>query len=209
MISVLMAIRPKWCGLIFSGKKTVELRKTKPRQLTPIKVYVYCTKPSQSSLFRAGGTVLSNDELYRLPNGTLRYGNSIELVLLADDIGPSNFLNGKVIGEIICENIEELTVPQKTPYSMRTAATLSSACLKPEEARTYFGGNMGYAWHITGAKLYDKPKALTDFRRASPPKTEITRPPQSWCYVEEDNDCPNCGAKMDESEGENDGRETD
>lgn len=205
MTSVLMAIKPKWCELIFSGKKTVELRKTKPKQLTPIKVYVYCTKPSQSSLFRAGGTVLSNDELYRLPNGDLRYGNSIELVLQDGVFGPSNFLNGKVVGEIICEDIDVLTVPREPPYSIRTAATLSSACLKPEEARTYFGGNMGYAWHITGAKLYDKPKALTDFRRVCAndlycencamfnnytnvcgnAALVLKRAPQSWCYVEE------------------------
>lgn len=45
MKSVMISIQPKWCELIASGKKTVELRKTKPDIDTPFKVYIYCTKP--------------------------------------------------------------------------------------------------------------------------------------------------------------------
>ena len=43
MKAVLMSIKPKWCALIASGQKTVEVRKTKPRLETPFKVYIYCT----------------------------------------------------------------------------------------------------------------------------------------------------------------------
>ena len=44
MKAVLISINPKWCKLIASGKKTVEVRKTKPKLETPFKVYIYCTK---------------------------------------------------------------------------------------------------------------------------------------------------------------------
>lgn len=44
MKSVLISIQPKWCELIASGKKTVEVRKTKPNLSTPFKCYIYCTK---------------------------------------------------------------------------------------------------------------------------------------------------------------------
>ena len=44
MKSVLISIKPKWCELIVSGKKTVEVRKTKPKLETPFKCYIYCTK---------------------------------------------------------------------------------------------------------------------------------------------------------------------
>ena len=44
MKSVLISIQPKWCELIASGKKTVEVRKTKPKLGTPFKVYIYQTK---------------------------------------------------------------------------------------------------------------------------------------------------------------------
>lgn len=43
MKSVLIAIQPKWCELIASGKKTIEVRKTAPKLQTPFKCYIYCT----------------------------------------------------------------------------------------------------------------------------------------------------------------------
>lgn len=43
-IGVLLPIKPKWCELIASGKKTIEVRKTRPKIETPFKCYIYCTK---------------------------------------------------------------------------------------------------------------------------------------------------------------------
>ena len=50
MKAVLMSIQPKFCELIASGKKTVEVRKTKPKLETPFKVYIYCTKDKDNLL---------------------------------------------------------------------------------------------------------------------------------------------------------------
>ena len=44
MQAVLISIQPGWCELIASGKKTVEVRKTKPKLKTPFKVFIYATK---------------------------------------------------------------------------------------------------------------------------------------------------------------------
>jgi predicted transcriptional regulator len=44
MKSVLISIQPKWCELIASGKKTVEVRKTIPKIEKPFKCYIYCTQ---------------------------------------------------------------------------------------------------------------------------------------------------------------------
>lgn len=43
MKAILMSIKPKRCEKIFSGEKTIEVRKTAPKE-TPFKVYVYQTK---------------------------------------------------------------------------------------------------------------------------------------------------------------------
>ena len=43
MKSVLISIQPKWCELIASGEKTVEVRKTRPKLETPFKCYIYMT----------------------------------------------------------------------------------------------------------------------------------------------------------------------
>ena len=42
--SVLISIQPKWCELIAYGKKTVKVRKSRPKLETPFKVYIYCTQ---------------------------------------------------------------------------------------------------------------------------------------------------------------------
>lgn len=41
--AVMISIRPEWCQLISLGKKTVEVRKTRPKLETPFKCYIYCT----------------------------------------------------------------------------------------------------------------------------------------------------------------------
>lgn len=43
MKAVLLSDKPKWCDLIASGKKTIEVRKTRPKIDTPFKVFIYCT----------------------------------------------------------------------------------------------------------------------------------------------------------------------
>lgn len=42
--SILLSVRPRYCELIASGKKKVELRKNEPKIKTPFKCYIYCTK---------------------------------------------------------------------------------------------------------------------------------------------------------------------
>lgn len=44
MKSVLISIKPRWCGLIANGQKTVEIRKNRPTLETTFKCYIYCTK---------------------------------------------------------------------------------------------------------------------------------------------------------------------
>lgn len=43
MKSVLISIKPKWCELIASGEKTIEVRKSAPKEV-PFKAYIYETK---------------------------------------------------------------------------------------------------------------------------------------------------------------------
>ena len=49
MKKVLISIHPSWCAEIFNGQKTIEVRKSFPRQLeTPFEVLVYCTKGKEN-----------------------------------------------------------------------------------------------------------------------------------------------------------------
>lgn len=79
--SVLISINPKWCQLISIGKKTFELRKTKPKLKVPFKCYVYCTKNR------------NDKDILEIHSG-----------------GKIKKANGKVIGEFICDKIVPVSV---------------------------------------------------------------------------------------------------
>ena len=155
--SVLLSIKPKFCELIASGKKTVEIRKNCPKIDTPFKVYIYQTK-----------------------------GRWIYKIL--EWLG---LYQQKVIGEFVCDDI---CVWEDLIYGKYYASIdeLNATCLTSKELWIYQkAGQKLYAWHISNLVIYDKPKELSEFHKrcndiygcgAMPP---LTRPPQSWCYVEE------------------------
>lgn len=39
--AVLLSIRPEWCEKIINGRKTIEVRKTRPKMNPPFKCYIY------------------------------------------------------------------------------------------------------------------------------------------------------------------------
>lgn len=119
---------------------------------------------------------------------------------------------GKVIGEFVCDKVY-LIKNQGSRFSVAdeeqsvTNEIARQSCLDYDDMVSYLGNKDGYGLHITDLKIYDKPKELSEFRKkgfmteeewlfnlypnthchydAWAKKFEITRPPQSWCYVEE------------------------
>lgn len=77
-------------------------------------------------------------------------------------------------------------------------------CLSNDELDSYLGDKTGYGWHLDNVAVYDKPRELSEFRKPCPYgnmpcgvcedysdysgecRNIVTRPPQSWCYVEEE-----------------------
>lgn len=174
MKAVLISIQPKWCRLIASGKKTVEVRKTKPKLETPFKCYIYCTQ---------GKGITDN---YRLEN---------------NDLG-----NSKVIGEFVCDKIIKLNYSCGSYRCegldrVENDRIASASQLSLYDMKNYLICKDGYAWNISDLIIYDTPKELSEFYLAcnKPSGTDcsmcidhrenscksITRPPQSWCYVED------------------------
>lgn len=89
MKAVMISIQPKWCELICSGKKTLEVRKTKPKLETPFKCYIYETKGNYGSgkvigEFVCDGIIVAERGCYsRLPQ-TKTMINSYDLLDYAD-----------------------------------------------------------------------------------------------------------------------------
>lgn len=199
MKAVMISIQPKWCEKIASGEKTIEVRKTKPKCKTPFKCFIYCTKASKKQQYVCGSLVFNTDELYRHPTQGIKYGDSVEL--MACEIGSystDNFLNGRVIGEFVCDKIDKISVVN--------IEQLTQACLTSKEVIEYAKGKTLYGWHICELKIYDKPKELSEFYKpldcdkcgaskikdaylycAECHSPKMTKAPQSWCYVEGEN----------------------
>lgn len=207
MNEIMLSVHPKWCGLIAIGKKTVEVRKTRPKIETPFKCYIYETKDSGKFDF-----VYDEDEYYFDPS----------------------LVKGKVIGEFTCDRIYELeTQAPGGSYYVKgedkptTNDVARRSCLILKDMHEYLQSKVGYGWNISYLKIYDEPKRLSDFcvddkeaitgcrhrfrcgqpesvtqhggwikgsyccMKSGEPewcekclKKPLVKPPQSWCYVE-------------------------
>lgn len=220
----MISIQPKWCRLIVSGKKTIEIRKTKPKLTPPFKCYIYCTYGSPT-------IGIFNNKIFECEDDDFDWYNRHTLFPC----------NGKVIGEFVCDKIDwiarcgtrnddiRLRIVGERLYTMDIFNGYLNQCqLSRPEIAEYAKCSDIYGWHISDLVIYDKPKELREFSimdkdaikkcnnriRAGQPETVIknggwiqgsfgclksgipewckncltkplTRPPQSWCYVEE------------------------
>lgn len=189
MKAVLMSIHPKWCELIFSGEKTIEVRKTAPKLEVPFKVYMYETLGKRTSCRQCD--IWQTCDL-RSPFGCHEGA-------------------GAVVGEFVCDFVKEC-IPDFCPYHQvffNYFFESGNDCLTEKERRKYGNGSSLYGLYITEAKRYDTPKELYEFTKACDFRSNcgvctrkkyliedgiaqfmgcdqhIYRAPQSWCYVHE------------------------
>ena len=190
--AILLSIRPEWVQEIGEGKKTIEVRRTRPKLQPPFKCYIYCTLPRKTK-------------------------SHVMFLSICDD-GEIREMNGKVVGEFVCDQITWLThtgftgfpgnklVAMKSYYMVNNSFDFSDSCLTIDQIEKYLDGGDGYAWHISDLKIYETPKELTEFHTWKKCKScsksgyestaciydencmvpvAITKAPQSWCYVED------------------------
>ena len=184
MKAVLMSIKPLFGFKIAKKDMIWEIRKNKPTLSPPFKVYFYCTKQKERFAVSAGNYVFT-DNLY-LDGNVLTYGTDFKQLLT-----PTVQFNGKVIGEFVCDRIEEWDSEYWNDNSVYQAISridyddegdyewvnISSneddnpsdnylckeSCLSFEEIQRYAGNGRFYAWHISDLVIYDKPKELSEF----------------------------------------------
>lgn len=195
MKSVLISTHPKWVEKIChkigedeTGKaiyeKRIEVRKTAPQEV-PFKCYIYETKGQYVKFTHGAHT---------------KYGYGC----------------GKVIGEFICNSVDEYHYDYCDGVDIDDDTILETA-IDREDINIYAKGKTLYGWHISDLKIYDTPKELSEFnavckyinedkschfRKVMCPYQQfdynedgsinivecsrvITRPPLSWCYVED------------------------
>ena len=165
--AVLISIKSKWCSLIATGKKTVEVRKTIPKLDTPFKCYIYCTKAPIGWFFMNSPDVRRDGKVI----GEFVCDKIERFSVTTDD--------NSTISEKDMVNKSCMTIHELAQYELDAI---------PKEFTIYKIGV--YGWHISDLKIYDRPKDLNEFEGLSKTKfgyepIEIKRPPQSWRYVEE------------------------
>ena len=178
--AIMLSIAPKWCELIASGKKTIEVRKTRPAIDTPFKCYIYCTNTRP---YLVWGDVFRGNWETEFTH-LVGYGRK-EAERIWD------VFNGRVMGEFVCDDIEKLTYNfdgygDEWHEWNDEYVDYKDMCLSEKELEDYLGANNGYGWHISDLKIYDKPKDLGEFFKDIYGKlVPLKRPFQSWGYVEE------------------------
>lgn len=192
MESVLFPIHAEPCNYIVQGIKEWEFRTRPPKIETPYKGYIYCT----------GGRLLYEN---------FPHGNLSREIKLADYryAKQSHALNGKVIGEFICDRtVEVVRHGFVNPFAINSQV-LEKGHLSNSEFLSYTDHYRKdlYALHISQLVIYDKPKDITAFKRphnrancgvrdcgfygsgrcaigGNCDKLTIRKAPQSWCFAE-------------------------
>lgn len=177
MKTVLISIQPKWCELIAIKKKSLEVRKNRPKLETPFRCNIYETRKKW---------------WYKLL-APLKSFAWVETVISGQ---------GKVIGEFICDTIVPISVKYSDINSHLALREFPLTCLTDKQIIDYLGnGVTGYGWHISNLKIYEKPLDISNFFHACDKPSDqncyvceesgkarckqLIRAPQSWCYVME------------------------
>lgn len=201
--AVLISIQPKWCELKANGKKTIEVRKSCPSK-TPFKSYIYCTKKDMAEPFLyygKGGKELATEK-----------GKVIGEFLCdrIEKIEPcfEYYSNGYDVDDDMltytCLTREELMQYGKGATLYGWHITDLVIYDKPKELREFWAYNN--EWHKRFGEQYDyccynattnSGEAWVDcagyegvyncyrcWEEWSGWCHRLTRPPQSWCYVE-------------------------
>ena len=187
MKSVLISIQPKWCKLIASGEKTIEVRKTAPQMPLPFKCYIYCTKsrkPYESfginnKPVECSGYVIGEFECKDVRNYCNNpYGRHKYFIsdLKATCLTMEDLWSYGKRKELYGWHISDLVIYDKPKGLDKFIVKSDLGCCNEGKCRNCHFFDKG-----NGFNVEDDCTATFDTDEYKP----LRRPPQSWCYVKE------------------------
>lgn len=174
--AVLISIRPGWVEEILSGKKTLELRKTKPKLKTPFKCYIYCALGRGNAFGEVfGGLVVGEFVCDRIESvfgsAYLKMPESAFAESCLNMFQIDTYLDGK---DGYFWHISDLKVYDKP----KRISQFTSICRFRYEDHECL-----YREVLCNCQKIDyNPDGLVNVALCT---KKMKRPPQSWCYVEE------------------------
>jgi predicted transcriptional regulator len=179
MKSIIISIKPEHALNILNGLKTLELRKSVPKDFVGW-VYGYVTKGGKLDLI----------DQRNLCVGEVKKENTYALLVKPKVL---RTLNGTIPFRFWFDEYEELDVSYSawTYAPLKNQDIIKQLCLTSKQIEDYSYNGITYkdlyAWHIKKLDIFDKPMALGDFNKigheAFTGYFVLTRPPQSWQYV--------------------------
>lgn len=192
MKSIMTSVSPYLCEKIANGQCKILVRKSALKEV-PFKAYIYCTKTKNK---------------WNLSDYEGAYQNSVGEIVYAQQHVIGEFICNEI------EAFHEWELSPQGKFAefeeKRLKKFLSASCLSIAEV-VHYRENLPYykplyGWHISDLKIYDKPKELSEFKKPCPTKEKgdcltcdcladndyggictnfVTRPPQSYMFVEE------------------------
>ena len=178
---IILSIQSQWLEKILTGKKTIEIRKSMPKDCEyPIDVYLYCTK-GKPYLYES----FSEDWWWN--DGVLepladRYGVRLSDFELPEKFhdsesrGWNKLLNGFIVAKFTLNKADEIYcdrlingVGHTYFYTLEDGTYIyDKCCLNEYDFFNYLGYKgagckVGYAWHIDNLQIFDKPMELREF----------------------------------------------
>lgn len=179
MKTVLISIRPEWVEKITSGKKTIEVRKSVPKE-TPFKAYIYCSYGDMKTNYylNGRGKVIGEficDKVYSIKN----QGNSF--VVANEEQGVTN-----EIARQSCLDYDDMVgyLGNKDGYGLHISDL--KIYDKPKKLSEFYvykkvkGGCENCAYYRTPTLEF-----CQDCKSGKQPKKYLTSPPQSYMFVKE------------------------
>lgn len=186
--NAIISIHPKWCELIFSGKKKLEIRKRIPNASFPITFYVYQTIdknwkynliPSLASKQgKVVGTFTCNDIDHWESEFWLEDTDVYEAITMIeeDEFEPGEYIQTRVF----TNEWEDWEIEPEFEKTL----LYKDSCVSWSELRNYMksGWNDFYTIHVEDVYYFTNPLNISDFQNKN--GKVLTRAPQSWCYCE-------------------------
>lgn len=195
MKSIIASVSPYLCKKIANGDCKILVKKSAPKEV-PFKVYIYCTKEKPCiQKIRFGDIAISHTQISKnLYNGKVIgefVCDKVEMVnAKCSDYGIDLFYHDCLTNGCLTER------------------EIGKYFNIPEDKDLRVMKGSGYVWHISDLNIYDKPKELSEFRPICKFEgkdaicalfckkwkydgglffectRKVTRPPQSYMYVE-------------------------
>lgn len=194
MKSVLISIRPEWCEKIASGEKTVEVRKTRPKLEPPFKVYIYQTKNRKHN----GPTYSDGKVIGEFVCDWIRREREVAVGLVDIVLEKTSCMSYRQIiryadgWDLFSWHISDLVIYEKPRqlFDFCKRGALSMDELSDREKLCQYCSDTGYGKYVTygspnGPVMCEGRFCDKAYQEYLDENFALTRPPQSWCYVEE------------------------